>query len=70
MPSMVVIALSVAGRGEREAGVDRHAVDEDGAGAALAAAADELRPGEMEPLAQRRQQRLVGRARSRHGWLR
>ena len=53
-PSIVVIALSVAGRGEREAGIRRDAVDQHGARAALAAAADELRAGEVEPLAQGR----------------
>src|SRR6185437_9267300 len=55
-------AAPVAGGGEREAGVDRRFVEENGAGAALAAAADELRAGELQPFAQRDEQRLmVGR---------
>jgi hypothetical protein len=50
-----------AGSGERQTGVRRPSVEEDGTGAAFAAAADELRSGELEPFAQRDKKRLMAR---------
>ena len=48
---------AVMADGEREAGIDAPAVDEDGAGAALAAVASLLGSGEMEALTQEIEQR-------------
>ena len=46
--------------GERQAGIDAAAIDEDGAGAALAAVAALLGSGQIEPLAQQVEQRDAG----------
>ena len=59
-PSTVTDSRAVAGGGEREARVHEFTVELNGAGAALAAAADELRPREGEPAAQQFEQREAG----------
>ena len=46
--------------GEHGAGINRVAIDQDGAGAASAAVADFLAAGEVEPIAQRVEQRNAG----------
>src|SRR5438132_13888843 len=51
---------SLEGRGEGEAGIDAPAVDEDRAGAALAAIAALLGSGQVQSLAQRVEQRRAG----------
>ena len=48
---------AVVADGERQAGIDAPAVDQHGAGAALAAVAALLGAGEVEPLAQQVEQR-------------
>jgi len=47
-------------RGERQAREDRHAVDENGAGATFAELASVLRAGETELLAKDLEERVVG----------
>ena len=56
-PSIVVMLVAFVHDGERQAGIDPAAVDDHGAGAALALIAALLGAGEMEVLAQRVQQR-------------
>ena len=50
---------AVALHGEHGAGLDRHAVDVDRAGAAVRGFAADVRPGVREPLAQRVDQQLA-----------
>ena len=62
-PSMVGHAAAVGLAGQHQAGVDRLAVDDHGAGAAVADVAAELGAGQIEMLAQQLQQRRFRRHR-------